>query len=242
MITRTRAILGIPDSHLIGIVPGGDTGAIEMAMWSMLGARGVDMLAWENFGATWAADVTGQLKLVDVRVIDAPYGDLPDLSQVDSARDVVFTWNGTSSGVRVPNADWIDADREGLTFCDATSAVFAMDLPWDKLDDTTWSWQKLMGGEAAHGMIVLSPGAVERLESYTPPWPLPKVFRMTKGGKVTRLDVVAKGEFWGEGTYTRRAPKGRFPLAIAFTLADGKDAADTIPPQGSRGWVQGYIR
>jgi len=188
VITRTRAILGIPDSHLIGIVPGGDTGAIEMAMWSMLGARGVDMLAWENFGATWAADVTGQLKLVDVRVIDAPYGDLPDLSQVDSTRDVVFTWNGTSSGVRVPNADWIDADREGLTFCDATSAVFAMDLPWDKLDVTTWSWQKLMGGEAAHGMIVLSPGAVERLESYTPPWPLPKVFRMTKGGKVT-MDI-----------------------------------------------------
>jgi phosphoserine aminotransferase len=188
VITRTRAILGIPDSHLIGIVPGGNTGAIEMAMWSMLGARGVDMLAWENFGATWAADVTGQLKLVDVRVIDAPYGDLPDLSQVDSARDVVFTWNGTSSGVRVPNADWIDADREGLTFCDATSAVFAMDLPWDKLDVTTWSWQKLMGGEAAHGMIVLSPGAVERLESYTPPWPLPKVFRMTKGGKVT-MDI-----------------------------------------------------
>ena len=188
VIARTRAILGIPDSHLIGIVPGGDTGAIEMAMWSMLGARGVDMLAWENFGATWAADVTGQLKLVDVRVIDAPYGDLPDLSQVDSTRDVVFTWNGTSSGVRVPNADWIDADREGLTFCDATSAVFAMDLPWDKLDVTTWSWQKLMGGEAAHGMIVLSPGAVERLESYTPPWPLPKVFRMTKGGKVT-MDI-----------------------------------------------------
>ena len=188
VITRTRAILGIPDSHLIGIVPGGNTGAIEMAMWSMLGARGVDMLAWENFGATWAADVTGQLKLVDVRVIDAPYGDLPDLSQVDSARDVVFTWNGTSSGVRVPNADWIDADREGLTFCDATSAVFAMDLPWDKLDVTTWSWQKLMGGEAAHGMIVLSPGAVERLESYTPPWPLPKVFRMTKGGKVN-MDI-----------------------------------------------------
>jgi len=188
VITRTRAILGIPDSHLIGIVPGGNTGAIEMAMWSMLGARGVDMLAWENFGATWAADVTGQLKLVDVRVIDAPYGDLPDLSQVDSTRDVVFTWNGTSSGVRVPNADWIDADREGLTFCDATSAVFAMDLPWDKLDVTTWSWQKLMGGEAAHGMIVLSPGAVERLESYTPPWPLPKVFRMTKGGKVN-MDI-----------------------------------------------------
>ncbi len=188
VITRTRASLGIPDTHIIGLVPGGDTGAIEMAMWSMLGARGVDMLAWENFGATWAADVKNQLKLDDVRVLDAPYGELPDLSQVDSARDVAFTWNGTTSGVRVPNADWIDAKRQGLTFCDATSAVFAMDLTWDKLDVTTWSWQKLMGGEAAHGMIVLGPAAVERLESYTPPWPLPKVFRMTSGGKVN-LDV-----------------------------------------------------
>lgn len=184
VITRTRDILGIPDTHIIGIVPGGDTGAIEMAMWSMLGARGADMLAWDNFGSTWAVDATKHLKLDDVRVLEAPYGELPDLSQVDSARDVVFTWNGTTSGVMVPNADWIDAGREGLTFCDATSAVFAMDLTWDKLDVTTWSWQKLMGGEAAHGMIVLSPRAVERLESYTPPWPLPKVFRLTKNGKV----------------------------------------------------------
>ncbi|MDA1089719.1 MAG: phosphoserine transaminase [Proteobacteria bacterium] len=186
VITRTRAVLGIPDTHLIGIVPGSDTGAMEMALWSMLGARGVDMLAWESFGATWATDVTKQLKLDDVRVLDAPYGDLPDLSQVDSARDVVFTWNGTTSGVRVPNADWIATERQGLTFCDATSAVFAMDLVWDKLDITTWSWQKLMGGEGGHGMIVLSPRAVERLESYTPPWPLPKVFRLTKDGKVMR--------------------------------------------------------
>ncbi len=179
--TRTRDVLGIPDGHHIAIVPGSDTGAMEMALWSMLGARGVDMLAWESFGATWAADATDHLKLDDVRVMDAPYGDLPDLGEVDFSRDVVFTWNGTTSGVCVPDGDWIDAGREGLTFCDATSAAFAMDLTWDKLDVTTWSWQKVMGGEAAHGMLVLGPRAVERLESYTPPWPLPKVFRLTKG-------------------------------------------------------------
>jgi len=183
VITRTRDVLGIPATHHIAIVPGSDTGAMEMALWSMLGARGVDLLAWDSFGATWAADVTGHLKIADARVIDAPYGELPDLGQVDFSRDVVFTWNGTTSGVCVPDGDWIAADREGLTFCDATSAAFAMDMTWDKLDVTTWSWQKVMGGEAAHGMLVLGPRAVERLEQYTPPWPLPKVFRLTKDGK-----------------------------------------------------------
>ena len=183
VISRTRDVLEIPESYHIAIVPGSDTGAMEMALWSMLGARGVDMLAWESFGATWAADATAHLKLDDVRVLDAPYGGLPDLGVVDFSRDVVFTWNGTTSGVCVPDGDWIDAGRGGLTFCDATSAAFAMDLTWDKLDVTTWSWQKVMGGEAAHGMLVLGPRAVERLESYTPPWPLPKVFRLTKNGK-----------------------------------------------------------
>lgn len=183
VLTRTRDILGIPDGHHIAIVPGSDTGAMEMALWSMLGTRGVDLLAWDNFGATWATDAAKHLKIDGARVIEAAYGDLPDLSEVDFANDVVFTWNGTTSGVCVPNADWIAADRQGLTFCDATSAAFAMDLDWDKLDVTTWSWQKAMGGEAAHGMLVLGPRAVERLESYTPPWPLPKVFRLTKNGK-----------------------------------------------------------
>jgi phosphoserine aminotransferase len=192
VITRTRDVLGIPDDYRIGIVPGSDTGAIEMAMWSLLGARGVDVLSWENFGQMWVIDIVQQLKLEDSRVIEAPYGELPDLSQVDPARDMVFTWNGTTSGVCVPNGDWIAADREGLTFCDATSAVFSMPMPWDKLDVTTWSWQKAMGGEAAHGMLVLSPRAVERLESYTPPWPMPKVFRMTKKGKID--EGIFRGE------------------------------------------------
>ena len=183
LITRTRDVLGIPDGHHIAIVPGSDTGAMEMALWSMMGARGVDLLAWDSFGVTWAADVTDHLKLDDTRILKAPYGELPDLGEVDFSRDVVFTWNGTTSGVCVPNGDWIASDRDGLTFCDATSAAFAMDMDWDKLDVTTWSWQKVMGGEAAHGMLVLGPRAVERLESYTPPWPLPKVFRLTKGGK-----------------------------------------------------------
>jgi phosphoserine aminotransferase len=184
VIERTRQILGIPADYLIGIVAGSDTGAIEMAMWSLLGPRPVDVLSWENFGSMWVIDVVDQLKVKGARVLDAPYGSLPDLSKVDPDHDAVFTWNGTTSGVCVPNGDWIAAGRKGLTLCDATSAVFSMAMPWDKLDVTTWSWQKAMGGEAGHGMLVLSPRAVERLESYTPPWPMPKLFRMTKKGKV----------------------------------------------------------
>ncbi len=192
VIDRSKKILGMPDNYLLGIVPASDTGAIEMAMWSLLGARGVDVLAWESFGAGWGADCKNQLKLTDLNVYKADYGKLPDLSKVDWKRDVVFTWNGTTSGVRVANGDWIPANREGLSICDATSAVFAMDMPWDKLDVVTWSWQKVLGGEAAHGMIALSPRAVERLQSYTPAWPLPKIFQMTKGGKL--IDGIFKGE------------------------------------------------
>lgn len=181
VIDRHRALLGIPEDYRIGIVPASDTGAMEMVLWSMLGARGVDVLAWETFGKTWASDIRKELKLADVRYMDAPYGHLPDLSAADWSRDVVFTWNGTTSGVRVPDGDWIADDRDGLAICDATSAVFAMDLPWHKLDVVTWSWQKVLGGEAAHGMLVISPKAAERLKTYTPAWPLPKIFRMTKG-------------------------------------------------------------
>lgn len=184
VIDRTKAILGIPEDYLCGIVPASDTGAVEIAMWSLLGARGTEMVAWESFGSGWVTDVQKQLKLPDCNITKAEYGHLPDLSKLDCDRDIVFTWNGTTSGVKVPNGDWIADNRQGLTIADATSAAFAMDIPWSKLDVVTWSWQKVMGGEAAHGMLVLSPRAVERLESYAPAWPLPKIFQLTKKGKL----------------------------------------------------------
>jgi phosphoserine aminotransferase len=190
-IDLMREVLELPDTHRIGIVPGSDTGAFEMAMWTMLGARGVTTMAWESFGEGWVTDAVKQLK-IDPTVIRADYGELPDLSQVDWSTDVLFTWNGTTSGARVPNADWIPADREGLSFADATSGVFAYDIDWSKIDVATFSWQKVLGGEGGHGVLILGPRAVERLESYTPAWPLPKVFRLTKGGKLT--EGVFKGE------------------------------------------------
>jgi phosphoserine aminotransferase len=222
VIEQSRLILGIPDDYKLGIVPASDTGAVEMALWSLLGPRGVDMLAWESFGEGWVSDVAKQLKLPDVRKLLAPYGKLPALDQVDPARDVVFTWNGTTSGVRVPHADWIADSRDGLVICDATSAAFAMDLPWPKLDVVTWSWQKVLGGEAAHGMIALSPRAVARLESHVPAWPLPKIFRMTSGGK------LINGIFEGETINT--------PSMLAV-----EDALDGLKWAASVGGLEGLI-
>jgi phosphoserine aminotransferase len=233
-IDLTRDILGVPAGYRIGIVPASDTGAVEMAMWSMLGARPVTMLAWESFGEGWVTDVTKQLKLKDVTVMRAPYGELPDLSKVDCDGDIVFAWNGTTSGVRVPDAGWIAAGRQGLTICDATSAAFAQHLDFSKLDVVTFSWQKVLGGEAAHGMLILSPRAVERLETYKPPWPLPKIFRMTSGGKLN------EGIFEGETINTpsmlcvedyldalaRAKSIGGLPALVARSDANMKVIAD----------------
>ena len=222
VLDRSRAILGLPNDYYLAIVPASDTGAFEMAMWTLLGNRGVDVLAWESFGSGWVTDLEKQLKLDDLRVFKADYGNLPDLGDVDPARDVVFTWNGTTSGVRVPDGDWIDADRDGLTLCDATSAAFAMALPWEKLDATTYSWQKVLGGEAQHGLLVLSPRAVKRLESHQPIWPLPKIFRLTKGGKLN------EGIFRGETINT--------PSMLAV-----EDALDGLRWAESIGGLEGLI-
>jgi phosphoserine aminotransferase len=221
VIDLSREILGIPADYRIGIVPASDTGAVEMVLWSLLGPRPVDALVWESFGKEWANDINGQLKL-NARVLEAAYGAIPDLSQVDWSHDVVFTWNGTTSGVRVPDGDWIAADRQGLAICDATSAAFAMDLPWHKLDVVTWSWQKVLGGEAAHGMLVLSPRAVARLESHKPDWPMPKIFRLTGGG------TISEGIFKGETINT--------PSMLAV-----EDAVDGLKWARSAGGLKGLM-
>ena len=192
VIERSRQVLGVPNDYRLAVVPASDTGAVEMCLWSLLGARGVDVFAWESFSQAWVTDITKHLQIEATRVFGADFGQLPDLAQIDWTHDAVFAWNGTTSGVKVPDGEWIAADREGLAICDATSAVFAMDLPWQKLDVVTWSWQKVMGGEAAHGMLALGPRAVLRLENYTPPWPLPKIFRLTKGGKL--IEGVFRGD------------------------------------------------
>jgi phosphoserine aminotransferase len=246
-IDRTARLLGVPEGYRVGIVPGSDTGAFEMAMWTMLGARPVDVLAWESFGQGWAGDATKQLELADCRVLSAPYGELPDLGAVRREADVIFTWNGTTSGARVPDADWIAPDRGGLTFCDATSAAFAQDLDWGKLDVTTFSWQKAMGGEAAHGVLILSPRAVERLESYVPDRPLPKVFRLTKGGR------LIEGVFVGETVNTPSMlcvadaidaldwMEGLGGLAATRARADANFAALQAWVDGSD-WVENLVR
>lgn len=227
IIETQRDLLGIPDDYRIGIMPASDTGAFEMALWNMIGARGVDVMAWESFSGDWLYDIVHEIKPDDVRTFDYDYGETPDLSAVDSkTRDIVFAWNGTTSGVRVPDGDWIDENREGLTFCDATSAVFAYDLPWDKLDVTTWSWQKVLGSEAAHGMLVLSPRAVERLESYTPDRPLPKIFRLMKKGKLN------EGVFKGETLNT--------PSMLA--VADCRDALNWVKEIGGPGAMKARCR
>ncbi|MBO6520240.1 MAG: phosphoserine transaminase [Rhodospirillales bacterium] len=245
VIERTRDVLGIPADYHIGIVPASDTGAIEMALWSVLGPRGVEVLSWESFGSQWAVDVQKQLKLDDIKLTNAEYGEIPDLSKVDFSRDVIFTWNGTTGGVKVPDGDWIPADREGLTIVDGTSAVFAMDIPWDKVDICTWSWQKAMGGEAAHGMLVLSPRAVERIESYDPPWPMPKVFRLKKKDKLNEdvfkgltintpsmlcVEDAIDGLKWAEGLGGLKALLGRVQanFKALSTWVEGAEWIDFI--------------